>query len=383
MVMVSLTLGCLFTDDSGNNNTRSGFDRESILDTAPQLLEYIEIKIDPPPIINTTKHKSMVGLINIGWYIEKNTIYCKFGGTLNFTIKNNSTERIYINRIGIIPSWHKGWDENDSDIFSDVGKYVDPGQDQEICILSFPGPTQTGKYEYQTSVSVYSQNETGLWNDCGIQKSDIKTMTVVALPKESNYKIHKNLPQYYDKINGIVDPTADSIYNLSREISRDFSGPFNIYQVCAIFDFVKTNVKYFSDPSSTANDWCTPEQTLFYGGDCEDHSTLLASLYISLGGTVRMFMTDSHAFLGLYIGDNGHVDEIVKGIRKYYRTNVNVFWFEDDLGLWLLIDTIGSFYPGGLPLGAGPIATSSSEYGWSWNFTETENLFITDIIPKK
>ena len=324
----------------------------------------------------------MTNKIHVGWYIEKNTIFSEYGGTLNFTIKNNSTERIYINQIGIMPSWLKGMVGNESGIFSDVGKYFDPGEKNDKFILSFPGPRQTGEYEYQTIFSVFSQNDTGLWNDCGIQKSDTKSMTVVDLPSGSNYKIHNNLPQYYDKINSIVDPTSDSIYNLSREIAQDYSGPFNIYQVCAIFDYVKTNVKYFSDPSSTANKWCTPEQTLFYGGDCEDHSTLLASLYISLGGTVRMFMTDSHAFLSLYIGNNSNVDDIVTGIRNYYRTNVNVFWFDDELGLWLIIDTIGSFYSGGLPLGAGPITTSSPGNGWSWDFIKTENLFVTDIIPK-
>ena len=49
---------------------------------------------------------------------------------------------------------------------------------------------------------------------------------------------------------------------------------------------------------------------------------------------------------------------------------------------WLIIDTIGSFYSGGLPLGAGPITTSSPGNGWSWDFIKTENLFVTDIIPK-
>jgi transglutaminase-like putative cysteine protease len=149
-------------------------------------------------------------------------------------------------------------------------------------------------------------------------------------------------------------------------------------------------VKYFSDPSSTENYWCTPEQTLKFGGDCEDHSLLLASMIISLGGAVQMYMTDSHAFIGLYIGQNEDTNEILKRIREYYGTNLNLFWLSDLLGNWLILDSIGSEYPGGLPLGSVPIKVTSGlgngsgyeTYSWSWGFTETDNLYITDIIPK-
>jgi transglutaminase-like putative cysteine protease len=197
-----------------------------------------------------------------------------------------------------------------------------------------------------------------------------------------DYEEHHNLKQYYNKINDIVDPSNSEVFNLSHEIAGDYQGAYNIYQVCAIFDYTRANIKYFSDPSSMENYWCTPEQTIKFGGDCEDHSTLLASMIISIGGVVRMYMTDSHAFLGLYIGSESNVEDITKSVQSYYRTGVNLFYLKDNFGCWLMLDTIGSLYLGGLPLGAVPARDGLTGDGWSWGFSETENFYITDVIPK-
>jgi hypothetical protein len=98
-----------------------------------------------------------------------------------------------------------------------------------------------------------------------------------------------------------------------------------------------------------------------------------------------MYMTDSHAFLALYIGDSSNLPSVLESIRDYYRTNVNIFYFSDELGNWLIVDSIGSIYIGGLPLGAVPVLNSSTGSGSvgevSWGFTETENLYVTDVIP--
>jgi transglutaminase-like putative cysteine protease len=319
------------------------------------------------------------------WYFEQNSIYQYYGGTIKIILKNNGTQNIYVYEIGLKQKSGNRPFQTRETYTATTGKYVPPGTEVELGSVRFK-TQQTSELDYNVVFSLYQQNETGAWNDCGNQEASTKTFTIDTPPGIVKYTEHYNLPQYYDKINEIVDIDSPKVINLSNRFKNEYPATFNIYQVCAVFDYVHTNIQYFSDPTGDSNYWCTPEQTLEFGGDCEDHATLVASILTSMGGAVRMYMTDSHAFAGLYVGNSTGVDSIVYGIQKYYRTNVTVFFFNDELGYWLLVDTIGSIYLGGLPLGAVPIIRNPVEgsaypdQSVSWGFTGTENLFITDVI---
>jgi transglutaminase-like putative cysteine protease len=374
------TIGCINNNDD-DDDKREGFSIDSISNTVPEVFDLPNPTYEPSPHINTTIPKSVPNIIAI-WFFEKNTAYRDFGGTINLFIKNNSTQQIFVYKIGIKLKFSRN---NrlipDKLVHSNAGRSIAPGQEEQVGLIYFTGPTQTGEYEYNILFSLYLQNETGAWNDCGQQESSEKKLKFEEPEGTMEYDQHYNLPQYYDKIRSVVDPTYHEVVNLSRELAGGYPGKFNIYQACAVFDYVHEDVKYFSDPTSTTNYWCTPEQTLKFGGDCEDHSTLIGSMLISVGGSVRIYMTDSHAFLALYIGNTSNLDDVLEGIRSYYRTNVNIFYFSDELGNWLIVDSIGSIYLGGLPLGAVPVLNTSSGMGISWGFSETENLYVTDIIP--
>jgi hypothetical protein len=91
--------------------------------------------------------------------------------------------------------------------------------------------------------------------------------------------------------------------------------------------------------------------------------------------------------LALYIGNESEVQPIIEAIRDYYQSNIPIFWLSDELGAWLILDTIGSIYTGGLPLGASPVRTQEdidsdlNDFSGSWDFIDTENLYIVDIKP--
>ncbi len=386
ILLVSGTLGCTLFNDSDNEDDRKGFSQESLLDTIPDTYCQAMPTLDPKPVI-TASEKQTIGNIITSWYL-RNTIYTSFGGAIKIYIQNNGTFNLYIYRIGIKPTWYiEDFDyySVESGVYTDVGKYVNASDNEYIGMLYFPGPPRSGEFEYSITFSVYQQNETGTWNDCGVQEGSSKSFYAADLPTPSEYEQHYNLPQYYDKINGIVDPTNEEVINKAHQLAGKFSGSYNIYQVCSIFDYVSNNINYVSDPSHSENYWSLPEQTLRYGGDCEDFSTLLASMIISIGGSVRMYLTDSHAFIALYIGDEANIQAITTAIRNYYHSEVYMFWFEDKLGCWLIIDSGGSFYVGGLPLGSVPVkhyGSGSDKYSWTWDFTDTENLYIIDVKPK-
>jgi hypothetical protein len=381
LLLAAGTLGCFSKDGDNSDDKRKGFDLESLSGTVPMAYELSEPPIEPKPIINTSISKRVSNILAI-WYFEKNAVYKDYGGTINIFLKNNGTNRIYVYRIGIKLSWQQRMFRQDQDPYAESGVYIAAGEKKQAGMVRFDGPVEAREYKYSLLFSLYLEDDSGSWNDCGEQETSDKSFSVVDFTAVTDYKERYNLAQYYDKINDLVDPLSDSVINLSHELASDYPGVFNIFQVCAIFDYVAANIMYFSDPSSTENYWCTPEQTIKFGGDCEDHSTLLASMMIALGGSARMYMTDSHAFTGLYIGDESNIYAITQAIHSYYRTDVSLFYLKDELGVWLMVDTIGSLYLGGLPLGAVPAKDGLSGDGWSWGFTETESFYITDVIPK-
>ena len=387
LLTITALSGCTLFDNSEEEEKPKGFALETLEESIPSTNSLEQPVMDPKPVLNTSIPKQVTNFI-ASWYFEKNVVYNDFGGICKVSFQNNGTDRLYIYRIGLRPSWsiedYAGPSEN-GNVYVEVGKYINASVKKEVGILYFPGPSRRGEYDYNMIFSIYSQNSSGSWNDCGDQQGTTKTIEVTNLPSAIQYKQHYNLRQYYEKINEVVDPTSDKVINLSRKLAGKYSGPFNIYQVCAIYDYISTNVKYISDPSNTENYWCTPDQTLEFGGDCEDFSTLFASMLISIGGAVRMYLTDSHAFLALYIGNVSEITAITERIQNYYHSNIHIFWLEDELGCWLILDTIGSIYPGGLSLGAGPIMkryeTTLDTYHWTWDFFETENLYIVDVKP--
>jgi hypothetical protein len=389
LLILSVTLTSIILSRPRNDESRDGFTEDFLADTVPAVYSIGSPVQDTKPEVSTSKPKPIHSVV-ISWIFEKNSVYVRYGGTLKAFIENNGTSRLYIYGLGIKPDWPINASNEISKenyISIDVGIFINVSEKKYVGLLHFPGPAYSSEFDYSMIFWGYQENEYGSWNDCGIQLSTPKTIDVVPLPFASEYKQHYNLPHYFDKVNEIVDPTSEKVINLSRKLAGEYSGPFNIYQVSAIFDYIYNNVKYISDPSNTENYWCTPEQTLELGGDCEDFSTLLASMLVSIGGAVRMYLTDSHAFLALYIGNESEVQPIIEAIRDYYQSNIPIFWLSDELGAWLILDTIGSIYTGGLPLGASPVRTQEdidsdlNDFSGSWDFIDTENLYIVDIKP--
>ena len=146
-----------------------------------------------------------------------------------------------------------------------------------------------------------------------------------------------------------MEPAKPDVRNKAAEVARSYPGAYNIYQVCALFDMVKEEIEYVSDPRG--NDiWEPANVTLRIGaGDCEDQAILLSSMIEAIGGTTRVYLTDNHAFAAVYIGNGTDATETaVKGIRAYYG-NVDVNYLTDKYGSWLMLDPTSSLYAGGLP----------------------------------
>lgn len=171
--------------------------------------------------------------------------------------------------------------------------------------------------------------------------ADLKPM-----PEKVN-SVYQYDPSYYTKIlNRLVEPAEPSIRNTSAEIALSYPGAYNIYQICAIFDNVQEQIKSVNDPRGH-DFWSAANETLKIGaGDCDDKAILISSMLEAVDSKTRIYLTNTHAFAAVYIGNGTKATEAaVNGARAYYG-NVDVNYLTDEYGSWLMLDPTSSFYAG-------------------------------------
>jgi transglutaminase-like putative cysteine protease len=225
----------------------------------------------------------------------------------------------------------------------------------------------------------------GKWHDYGPYPLKSFTVNLKPMPEKSNPVYRYNPSFYFETINQLVEPAEPAVRGKAAQVARSYPGAYNIYQVCALFDMVKDKVEYVSDPRG--NDiWESANVTLKIGaGDCEDQAILLSSMLEAVGGTTRVYLTNSHAFAAVYIGSGTDAtNAAVEGVRAYYG-NVDVNYLTDEYGSWLMLDPTSSLYAGGLPgktAQARVKAAEGNETYRSWTFVNTNEVKAIDINPR-
>ncbi len=194
-----------------------------------------------------------------------------------------------------------------------------------------------------------------------------------------------NPASYFKIINRLVEPAEPNVRNTAGEVARSYPGTYNIYQVCSIFENVKDKVKYVSDPRGH-DFWAAANTTLNVGaGDCDDKAILLSSMLESVGGTTRIYLTDTHAFAAVYIGSGvGATEAATRGVKAYYG-DVDVNYLTDKYGSWMMLDPTSSLYAGGLPgktAQAKVQATGENGTNRAWTFLDTKEVKVIDVSPE-
>ncbi|MBR0175869.1 MAG: transglutaminase domain-containing protein [Bacteroidales bacterium] len=125
-------------------------------------------------------------------------------------------------------------------------------------------------------------------------------------------------------------------------------GPFNLGQLCDIFDFCYGNWSYVNDP--IARDYyAKASETLKNGlnGDCDDFAILVCSMILAIGGEARISFaykgSDGHAFAEVNIGETPREDVENYLLARYGNMELN--HKEEDGNWWLNLDWWGQ-YPG-------------------------------------
>ncbi|UCH88793.1 MAG: transglutaminase family protein [Thermoplasmata archaeon] len=389
LIIFSSLSGCtLFgsDDESEPGGEIDAFDQEDL--SVPKVMDIGQFQQDVTKPTSDNSGEEVPFKYQTTWAFSYNTVYVDFGGVMQLWLSNLGENEMYIYEFGISSEWLA------DNLTAECGKQILPGEEVEIGYIAFPGPPSPGNYEYQLIFGVMArESELVAWYDWGIVGNRTYTLEITSLSSSSelqDYTTEHNSEGLYTKINDLIDPMQKDIRDKAVDIAKKYEGPYNIFQLCEIFQFVKTEISYVNDPRGDDNYWSTPEETLtLCAGDCEDQATLFAAMISAIDGTARIYITDSHAFASVYIGDSDTTRiDILKAINSYYNTELKFAWLEDDLGFWLVIDTINAMHPGGLPLGSEPLESdeqndsdgnSQDNLTWPWDFNDTTTLIIIDV----
>lgn len=298
---------------------------------------------------------------------------------MRISIKNEGRNPIFIDRYGVSVNASESW------IYSeDCAASIYPGEEQDLGVIAVQIPEEE-KASFNIVLWLLASTSEGKWHEYEPYFLKAFTVDLKPMPVKSAPIYRYNPASYFETINRLVEPAEPDVRGKAAEVARSYPGAYNIYQVCALFDMVKEKVEYVSDPRG--NDiWEPASVTLKIGaGDCEDQAILLSSMLEAIGGTTRVYLTNSHAFAAIYIGNGADATEAsVKGIRAYYG-NVDVNYLTDEYGSWLMLDPTSSLYAGGLPgkTAQARIKTAEGNETYrSWTFVNTREVRAIDINPR-
>lgn len=290
------------------------------------------------------------------------------GGVISIYLKNLGENDVFVYDFGILETGNNEWHGQDTSIT------ILPGEEKIIGHISFNIPENAEEITLKAGISMMVETSSGKWYDYQRQYFEEFTVDVEPQAEMQETPYAYNPTSLFERVNEKITPYDLEVRKMAAVSAKKYPGQYNIYQLCSLFDDTRDNIQYISDPRGR-DLWSEPRDTLAVGaGDCDDYAILLASLVESIGGTSRIYMTDTHAFAAVYAGEEDNIENVIEDIQYYYGP-LPVYYVTDEYGCWLMMDPTSSVYIGGLPGGTAPIKGG-------WTFLNTSQVMIIDIAPK-
>jgi hypothetical protein len=300
-------------------------------------------------------------------------VYAGYGGVLMFYANNTGPHHLYVYGMTL------KWDGTSLSYGREVAKDVNPGTKEFVCLLPFGAPTTPGSYNYSLYVKVAIQGLVGgAWYDKGEYRVAGHDSTVLPVHPAPSWTTQINPSKYYKAVNSQVD--FERTASVVQTIKAETPGNYTILQVAETYEWVRAHIEYREEPFGQ-DYWQTANETLTWGtGDCEDHAILVASIIGELGGQARVNIIEGHAFPTVFLTNNAsELDSYREALDSFYGVEAGSLEYnllKDDLGYWIVSDTVGYPYLGGLPAASGYMETSGT--GGTWGFTSSAYLYKID-----
>lgn len=125
----------------------------------------------------------------------------------------------------------------------------------------------------------------------------------------------------------------------------------NLIQCFAVFKEINSRWNYVNDPKNGDYIASATESLLYFSGDCDDHSILMAGCIRSIGGTPRLIHTKGHIYPEILIGNMQDLEQInyliknVLFVAESKGKQLN-YHLDEHNQVWLNLDYTAT-YPGG------------------------------------
>jgi len=301
-------------------------------------------------------------------------VYDGYGGVMVLSVENRGSSDLFIYKFGLrwLATGELHWRYADA--------LIPPGHKQEVGLLHFDPPSAPPSAEpldYEVVIWSAVANQSNQWYDRGEEAAGSHPVTLKAPAEERNYTIEANPIKYYDAINEKVDFEAVDLIVSEVRSAVPLNMSFN--QALEAYEWVRANIEYEEEPRGEDH-WQSAAETIELGtGDCEDQAILLASILGALGLSSRVNIIETHAFPTLFVTDLADdLEGVQDAVSSYYWTELPIHFLSDEMGYWMVLDTNGFPYAGGLP------ALSSPTNGGftSWTFDSSDWLITIDVTGR-
>lgn len=132
---------------------------------------------------------------------------------------------------------------------------------------------------------------------------------------------------------------------------KGYSEYRTIIQCFAVFKEINNRWHYVNDPKEGDYIATASESLLYFSGDCDDHSILMAATIRSIGGTPRLIHTKGHIYPEILIGTRNDLDKInyliknVLFVDESHKKELH-YHIDERNQVWLNLDYTAK-YPGG------------------------------------
>lgn len=132
---------------------------------------------------------------------------------------------------------------------------------------------------------------------------------------------------------------------------RNYGKYRTLIQCFAVFKEINGRWNYVSDPKGSDYIARASESLLYFSGDCDDHSILMAASLRAIGGTPRLIHTGGHIYPEILIGDQRDMESInylIKEIlfKEESKGKQLHYHIDEREQVWLNLDYTAK-YPGG------------------------------------
>jgi hypothetical protein len=203
-----------------------------------------------------------------------------------------------------------------------------------------------GKYSFRNVLNDYKSVVRYNWTAREQKSTDMASLNPSIFDTETSSTEKKILAK--------IDPQDSTVRNFSIRHSLDYFDEYkNKYGMLArhlsLFKYINNHFNYVPD-NLRDEYFATAKETILngLGGDCDDHSILMASCLMSIGARVRLIIVKGHMYPELYAGNKEQYEVVQQAVIQLFQSEDpdRLYYHENNGEYWINLDYTER-YPGG------------------------------------